>query len=111
MFYYAGGVISLDRHTLPFLLIALATVPLFYKLLWVFAGRDSLGMQRAGLRLVDFDGNPPSQQRRYARLFGGFVSLLAAGIGLVWAFVDEDSLTWHDHISSTFPTFANDSDG
>lgn len=111
MFYYAGGVISLDRHTLPFLLIAVATVPLFYKLLWVFAGRDSLGMQRAGLRLVDFDGNPPSQQRRYARLFGGFVSLLAAGIGLVWAFVDEDSLTWHDHISSTFPTFANDSDG
>jgi hypothetical protein len=23
---------------------------------------------------------------------------------LVWALVDEESLTWHDHISKTFPT-------
>jgi hypothetical protein len=24
----------------------------------------------------------------------------------VWALVDEESLTWHDHISKTFPTLA-----
>jgi len=23
---------------------------------------------------------------------------------LVWALVDEENLTWHDHISKTFPT-------
>jgi hypothetical protein len=29
-------------------------------------------------------------------------------MGLIWALVDEDSLTWHDHISSTFPTLADE---
>jgi uncharacterized RDD family membrane protein YckC len=67
-------------------------------------------MQMAGLRLVDFDGNPPSQERRYQRVFGSVISLLAAGIGLVWALVDEDSLTWHDHMSNTFPTIAAEAD-
>jgi hypothetical protein len=35
--------------------------------------------------------------------------LLAAGTGLIWALVDEDSLTWHDHISGTFPTLSTES--
>jgi uncharacterized RDD family membrane protein YckC len=65
-------------------------------------------MQRVGVRLVDFDGNPPSQKRRYQRLFGSILSFLAAGVGLIWALVDEDSLTWHDHISATFPTIDSD---
>jgi len=81
-------------------------VPFLYKLLWAYAGNDSLGMQQVGLVLVDFDGNPPSRRRRYQRLFGSFVSVLAAAMGLVWVFVDQDALTWHDHISNTFPTFA-----
>jgi uncharacterized RDD family membrane protein YckC len=108
MFAYVGGHFSADKHILPFFLAAVVTVPFLYKLLWTFAGQDTIGMQRIGLTLVDFDGNPPSTRRRYLRLFGGIVSLLAAGIGLVWVFVDEDSLTWHDHMSSTFPTLASD---
>jgi len=104
-FVYMGGPSGLDKHTLPFLIVALVTVPLFYKGMWTFVGRDSYGTTAAGLRIVDFDGNPPSQVRRYQRLAGSFVSVLAAGVGLIWALVDEDSLTWHDHISGTFPTF------
>ena len=89
---------------MPLLLASLATIPVFYKLVWAFAGRDSIGMQRAGLQLVDFDGNPPSRGRRFQRFFSGLLGLFAAGIGLIWALVDEDRLTWHDHISNTFPT-------
>jgi uncharacterized RDD family membrane protein YckC len=106
LFKYAGGQLSLDKHVAPFLALAILTVPLFYKLLWTFAGRDTPGMQSAKLQLVDFDGNAPSQARRYQRLCATLLSALAAGIGMVWALVDEDSLTWHDHISSTFPTIA-----
>lgn len=106
LFAWEGGRLSLDRHVLPFFGMALMTLPLFYKLLWTFVGRDTAGMRCAGLRLVDFDGNPPSQSRRYQRLFGSILSLLAGGIGLVWSLIDEDGLTWHDHISSTFPTLA-----
>jgi uncharacterized RDD family membrane protein YckC len=108
MYVYAGGTFPPDKHVLPFFALSLLTVPLFYKLVWTFAGRDSIGMQKLGLRLVDFDGNVPSKQKRYIRLFGSLVSLLAAGIGLVWTFVDEDTLAWHDHMSNTFPTFALD---
>jgi uncharacterized RDD family membrane protein YckC len=106
LFLYLYGAMS--KQTVPFLLMAIATVPLLYKLLWTFVGCDTVGMRKAGLQLVDFDGNPPSQARRHLRLFGSILSFLAAGIGLIWSLVDEDRLTWHDHISSTFPTIASE---
>jgi uncharacterized RDD family membrane protein YckC len=109
LFLYEGGHLSFNKHVLPFWMLAFFTVPVLYKLVWTVAGRDSVGMSFAGLRLVDFDGNPPSSDRRYLRMFGSFLSLLAAGTGLIWALVDEDSLTWHDHISSTFPTLSSES--
>jgi len=105
MYLLAGGDFTANKHALPFVAAAILTVPLCYKLLWAFAGRDTPGTRMAGLELVDFDGKRPSKQRLYARLFGSIVSLLAGGTGLIWALVDEDKLTWHDHISGTFPTF------
>ena len=106
IFLYEGGNFALNKSTAPFWLAVLFTVPILYKMLWSWAGRDSVGLSAMGLRLVDFDGNPPSRERRYQRSFASFISFLAAGIGMVWALVDEDALTWHDHISSTFPTIA-----
>ena len=104
LFVFKVGEISHDKHVLPFVGLAIIAVPALYKLVWTLAGRDSFGMQCAGLRLVDFDGNPPSKERRYQRLAGSLLSVLAAGVGLIWALVDQDRLTWHDHISCTFPT-------
>ncbi len=104
LFRFCGGQLALDRHIAPFLLGAIATVPFAYKLLWTFAGRDTPGMRSAGLQLVDFDGNCPSQTQRYQRLLGTLLSFFAAGLGMLWVLVDEDGLAWHDHISSTFPT-------
>ncbi len=106
IFLYEGGHLVVNKNTAPFWLAVLFTVPVLYKLLWSWAGRDSVGMSAMGLRLVDFDGNPPSRERRYHRSLASFISFLAAGIGLVWALVDEDALTWHDHMSSTFPTIS-----
>jgi uncharacterized RDD family membrane protein YckC len=107
IFLYEGGHIALNKSTAPFLLAVLFTIPVLYKLLWSWAGRDSIGMCAMGLRLVDFYGNPPSRALRYQRALASFISFLAAGIGLIWALVDEDALTWHDHMSSTFPTMSS----
>jgi len=104
IFLFEGGQIVLNKSTAPSWIAVLSTVPILYKLLWSWAGRDSVGLSSMGLRLVDFDGNPPSRERRYQRSLASFISFLAAGIGLVWALADEDALTWHDHMSSTFPT-------
>jgi uncharacterized RDD family membrane protein YckC len=106
IFWYEGGQIAINKSTAPFLLAVLFTVPVLYKLLWSWAGRDSVGMSAMGLRLVDFYGNPPSRELRYQRALAGFISFLAAGIGLVWALVDQDALTWHDHMTNTFPTIS-----
>lgn len=104
VFRLAGGALVFDKRLLLFVLCSLGTIPVAYKFLWSYAGIDSVGMQVARLRLIDFDGNTPSRERRLQRAFGSFISTLAAGIGLVWALVDQDGLTWHDHMSGTFPT-------
>lgn len=83
-----------------------AVVALLYRSFWCLLDCDTPGMRVAGLRLVDFDGRAPRRERRIVRQFAGLLSLFSAGVGLVWALVDEESLTWHDHISKTFPTAA-----
>jgi uncharacterized RDD family membrane protein YckC len=89
--------------TLTFLAIT-GILTMFYRFLWCMGNGDTPGMRFAGLRLVDFDGRVPDRERRGMRQIAGVLSLISAGLGLVWALVDEESLTWHDHISKTFPT-------
>lgn len=101
-----AGPVTFDGSTGAILAGCVLLVAFVYKLLWCCMELDSLGLQVAQLRVVDFDGHLPSRTKRFHRLYSGFISFLAAGLGLIWVFVDQDALTWHDHISSTFPTFA-----
>lgn len=76
----------------------------FYQCLWVLANGDSAGMRWARLRLTNFDGRRPRRKERFLRMFGMWLSVLPAGLGLLWSLMDEETLTWHDQISKTFPT-------
>ncbi len=104
IFFLSGGDIDLKRQNIPFFVGVIVVLALFYRSLWCLANGDSPGMRFAGLRLVDFDGRRPDRDQRGMRQLAGLLSLVSAGLGLVWALVDEESLTWHDHISKTFPT-------
>ena len=104
IFYLAGGQLLLNAKTWPVLVAVVAVFVIFYEILWCLAGGDTAGMRWARLTLVDFDGQRPRRKQRLYRLASEILSLLAAGIGLLWALVDEETLTWHDHISKTFPT-------
>jgi uncharacterized RDD family membrane protein YckC len=104
IFFLAGGDMVLNRQTTPFLVGVAVVIGMFYRVLWSLANGDTPGMRFAGLRLVDFDGRRPDREQRSVRQVAGILSILSAGLGLVWALVDEESLTWHDHISKTFPT-------
>jgi uncharacterized RDD family membrane protein YckC len=104
IFYLSGGHIAVSKQTAPLLAAVVAAVALFYRLLWCLADGDTPGMRFAGLRLVNFDGRRPDRDQRSIRQAAYLLSLLSAGLGLVWALVDEENLTWHDHISKTFPT-------
>lgn len=82
----------------------LAVLWIFYHAFFCAFGSDTPGMRSVRLRLLNFDGHEPSREQRWQRLGGSCLSLAAAGLGLVWTLVDEESLGWQDHISKTFPT-------
>lgn len=101
---YVPGVSLFTRATLPYLLAAPILIGITYKLLWCLAGQSTLGIQGARLRLVSFDGTPPTLTQRLFRFGSGCMSLAACALGLLWALGDQETLTWHDHVSQTFLT-------
>jgi uncharacterized RDD family membrane protein YckC len=104
IFFLSGGMLMLSKENAPFLISVAVLLGLFYRCLWVLGNGESPGMRFAGLRLVNFDGRSPDRDQRAFRQASSLLSFLSAGLGLVWALVDEENLTWHDHISKTFPT-------
>ena len=104
VFFLMDGELPMNAQALPILGGVLAVLSLFYRSLWLIANADTPGMRFAGLRTVDFDGRRPDREQRAVRQLTSILSLVSAGLGLIWALVDEESLTWHDRISKTFPT-------
>jgi len=104
IFYLSGGRIVFTKQSALLFLGVITAVVFLYRLLWCLGNGDTPGMRFAGLRLVNFDGRPPDRDQRMFRLAASVLSLVSAGLGLVWALVDEENLTWHDHISKTFPS-------
>jgi uncharacterized RDD family membrane protein YckC len=104
VFYFSGRGAMRPVHAAPLLLGVTAALALLYRALWWMANRDTPGMIFAGLRLLDFDGRRADRHQRGLRQAASLLSILSVGVGLVWALVDEENLTWHDHISRTFPT-------
>ena len=104
VFLLSGGVMALSRQSVSFVAGIAVVIAMFYRALWCLANGDTPGMRCTGLKLVDFDGRRPDREQRGLRQMASLLSVLSAGLGLVWALVDEEKLTWHDHISKTFPT-------
>jgi len=64
-------------------------------------GGQTLGMRAWRLRLVAADGAIPAWRPLLVRYAVGTLSLLAAGLGFWWAWIDRDRLSWHDRASGT----------
>lgn len=79
-------------------------IGMLYQSVFLAVRGETPGMRFAGLQLVDFDGRSTTEEQLQMRILGAVLSILPAGLGLLWALVDEESLTWQDHISHTFPT-------
>ena len=98
-----GPALLADKRTA---LIAIAVVPtilwgMYNYLLLVHGGR-TLGMILGKLRLVTFEMGPVRRNARKFRVCAMQLSCLALGMGLVWAFIDEDQICWHDRITHTY---------
>lgn len=64
-------------------------------------GGQTLGMRPWRLRVVARDGGAATLRALAVRYLVGTLSLLAAGAGFWWAWVDRDRLAWHDRASGT----------
>ncbi|MFZ1005857.1 MAG: RDD family protein [Candidatus Sulfotelmatobacter sp.] len=70
-------------------------------LLLVYSGATP-GLRLARLQLARFDGSPAGRRLRRWRVLASFLSAASLGMGYAWAFLDEDSLCWHDRITHTY---------
>ena len=103
IFFAMGGNLGEGPSLWLDLAAVLALVSVFYGLIWVIAGRETAGMRWTDLELITFDGQSVDGPTRALRFASSWLSFGSGALGLVWALADEESLTWHDHISKTFP--------
>lgn len=98
-----GPALLADKRTA---LLAIAIVPVIlwamYNYLLLVHGGRTVGMILGKLRLVTFDLGPVGRNARKFRVCAMQLSCLALGMGLVWAFIDEDQICWHDRITHTY---------
>ncbi|MDQ6675742.1 MAG: RDD family protein, partial [Acidobacteriota bacterium] len=91
-----GGGIDVTKQTAALLTVAFGLVALLYGFVWMLSGRETAGMKWTGLKLVNFNGFAPDRKMRALRMTGCALSFCSGMIGIFWALVDEEGLTWHD---------------
>jgi uncharacterized RDD family membrane protein YckC len=82
---------------------AMVLISLLYGLIFAIARRETSGMNWTQLQLVTFDGSSLEGRDRAIRFVSAWLSYCSGGLGLLWALADEENLTFHDHISKTYP--------
>jgi uncharacterized RDD family membrane protein YckC len=99
-----GGSFGTGKLFWEMIGLSFALISGFYGLIFALTGRETAGMHWTDLQLITFDGFPVDARSRAARVASTWLSFCSGGLGLVWALADEETLTWQDHISKTFPT-------
>ncbi len=82
--------------------IALCAFAAIYQVLFFCFGHDTPGMRYAKIALCTFDDENPTRQAMRRRLGALLLSVCPFGLGILWAFFDDDRLGWHDRISRTY---------
>ena len=101
---FGGAAFGWNKQNLALFGLALALISMFYGFIWTLADRETAGMRWTDLRLLTFNGFPPERRQRALRMVACWLSFASGMIGIFWALLDEENLTWHDHMSKTFPT-------
>jgi uncharacterized RDD family membrane protein YckC len=102
LFSSLGGQFTLSKLTAAVYSTTFAIVYLQYFALFTVFGGTTPGMMFRGLQVASFSGAPPSPRQLLLRSIGYVLSASACFAGFLWAWWDEDELTWHDRISRTY---------
>jgi uncharacterized RDD family membrane protein YckC len=83
-----------------FQLLLLAAAAPFFITSWVRGGQ-TLGMRAWRLRVETGSGKPLDMRTGILRFLAGLLTVFTGGLGLLWLWIDRDSLTWHDRLAGT----------
>jgi uncharacterized RDD family membrane protein YckC len=104
LFSSLGGQFTLSKLNFEVYTATFAIVYLQYFALFTIFGGTTPGMMFRGLQVSSFSGQPPAPRQMVLRSLGYMISAATLFMGFVWAWWDEDALTWHDRISHTYLT-------
>jgi uncharacterized RDD family membrane protein YckC len=80
----------------------LTALHIVYQLLFFTFSDQTPGMRYARIGLCTFSDENPTRAAMRRRLIAQFVAVCPLGIGLLWIFLDDDGLGWHDRISRMY---------
>jgi uncharacterized RDD family membrane protein YckC len=101
-FHLLGGALHFQQRAAAGLALAALFIVGFYLFVYTCYVAETPGLLWTGLRVVDYNGQFPRAEQRLLRALGALLSGAALGMGYLWAFVDEEGLTWHDRMSRTY---------
>jgi len=102
LFGSLGGQFTLSKLSAAVYAATFAIVYLQYFALFTVFGGTTPGMMFRGLQVASFTGGQPTPQQMFLRAAGYVLSAGTLFMGFVWAWWDEDTLTWHDRLSRTY---------
>ena len=108
LFKALGGEFSFSRFGIASCLASVYLVYAQYFVLFTVFTGVTPGMMLRGLEVLTLDGHAPATRHLLWRSFGYLISAAAVFLGFLWAWWDDDHLTWQDRISQTYVTPATE---
>ena len=84
------------------LAMTLGVLYLLYQALFFTLSEATPGMRYARIGLCTFGDRNPTRKAMRGRMLATILAAAPLGLGLLWAWMDEDRLGWHDRISRMY---------
>jgi uncharacterized RDD family membrane protein YckC len=104
LFGSLGGHFTLSKLSAAVCAFTFAFVYVQYFGLFSVFGGNTPGMMLSGLQVASVTGDLPTPRQYLLRGLGYMLSAGSCFLGFLWAYWDEEGLTWHDRISETYLT-------
>ena len=93
---------ELDRRIAGIYIVGYFLLVVIYFFLFMLSASQTPGMKMRQLAVVTRDGAALDLKGACVRGFGYLISFLPVMLGLVWAVIDPEHLTWADKVSGTY---------
>ena len=102
MFVYMADRVPTGQSAILGGVGSFAVLALVYQLLFFTFSDATPGMLYARIGLCTFTDENPTRSAMRRRILASLLAACPAGLGLLWAWLDDDHLGWHDRISSMY---------